>query len=172
MTEAVLWKIGYVIVVLVAYGLVRWRLMVVTSAFRIRVGRDADRLAADDRVPENFQKALKRSADRVYGPMTPWLIVLGMLIAGLMPYQRLHHKHEAMMRSISSSEVRKEVSHLIVRLIFAAVTTSPLATIVFVLILTSAVLLRASAESLGRSVEAIAGRALRRWDQPLGSFRI
>ncbi len=63
MTEAVLFKIGWVVLVLLGYGLVRWRLMVATHEFRVRAGCDADRWAADPRVPETMRPAIRGLAD-------------------------------------------------------------------------------------------------------------
>ena len=156
MTEAVLLKIGVIIAVLVGYGLVRWRIMIVTHEFRGQAGCDADRWAADERVPANLRQSLQDLADRMYRPTTPWLIVLGTLIFVLMPYRQFDRKHDAMMRSISS-DVREDVARLSVRLVFAGVATSPLATIATILILLAGLVIRTSVASLERRIEAIAG---------------
>ncbi len=65
-TEAVPFKIGWVVAALVGYGLVRWRLTHVTHAFRVRAGCDADRWAADCRVPQTRRQALHNLADRSF----------------------------------------------------------------------------------------------------------
>lgn len=155
MTEAVLLKIGYIVAAVVGYGLLRWRIMVATHEFRVRAGCDADRLAAGEDVPEKMQRALRGWADRLYRPTTPWLIVLGMLVV-LIPYGQLGREHDAMMRSLPS-EIRGEAARLYARLVFAAVTTSPLASLATMLILAVGLIVWSSVESLKRRIEAIAG---------------
>ncbi|MXW91811.1 MAG: hypothetical protein F4114_18105 [Rhodospirillaceae bacterium] len=156
MTEAVLLKIGYIVGAVIVYGLLRWRIMAVTHEFRVRAGCDTDRLVAGGGIPADMQRALQGWADRMYQPTTPWLIVLGMLIAVLMPYQQLGRKYDAMMRSLPS-EIREEVARLNVRLVFAAVTTSPLASLATFLILVVGLIVRRSVESLKRQIEALVG---------------
>lgn len=156
MTEAVLLKIGCVVAILVGYGLLRWRIMVVTHAFRVQVGCDADRWADDERIPHELRHALRRWADRMYRPTTPWVVVLRALLAVLMPYERLARNHQAVMRSIPS-EAREEVPRLGVKLVFAAVTTSPIASLATFLILMIGLVARASVEALGKRIEVIPG---------------
>ena len=152
MTEAVLFKIGCVVAVLIGYGLVRWRLMKATQEFRIRAGCDADRWAADSRVPEETQRALQGLADGMYRPMMPWLVVAGTLIAVFMPYRRL----EAAMPSLDPG-IRKDIVRLNVRLVVAAVATSPLAGLATVFILLMGLLVRESFEAIGQRIQAVAG---------------
>lgn len=156
MTEAVLLKIGYIVGAVIVYGLLRWRIMAVTHEFRVQVGCEADRLAASEGVPANMQQVLKGWADRMYRPATPWLIVLGMLIVVLTPYRRLARNYEAMM-GLLSSEIREDMARLNGRLVFAAVTTSPLASLATFLILVVGLIVRRSVESLKRQIEALIG---------------
>ena len=152
MTEAVLFKIGCVIAGLIGYGLVRWRLMKATHEFRIRAGCDADRWAADPRVPEEMRRALQGLADGMYRPMMPWLVVLGTLIAVLMPYRRF----EAVTLSLDP-RIRGDIARLNGRLVFAAVATSPLAGLATLFILLVGLLGRESFEAVGQRLQAVAG---------------
>ena len=152
MTEAVLVKIGCVVAVLVGYGLVRWRLMKATHEFRVQAGCDADRWAADPRVPEDMRRALQGIADGMYRPMTPWLVVLGTLIVVLMP----HRRFEAVALSLDSG-IRKDIASLNGRLFFAAVATSPLAGLATLSILLIGLLVRESFEAIGQRIQAFAG---------------
>ena len=156
MTEAVLLKIGYVVAALIGYGLFRWRLLEATHDFRVRAGCDADRWAADERLPVEIRRALKGLADGMYRSTTPWLTVLGTLITVLMPYRLFEHKYEAVIHSLSP-EIREDFARLNVRLFFAAVTTSPLAGLVIVFVLLIGLLARKSVEAVRERIEAIAG---------------
>ncbi len=156
MTDAVLLKVGYIVAAVVVYGLLRWRIMKATHEFRVRAGCDADRLAAGEDVPEKMQRALRGWADRMYRPATPWLIVLGMLIAVLIPHRQLGREYDTMLRELRP-EIRGEAARLHARIVFAAVTTSPLASLAAVLILLAGLTVWTSVESLERRIEAIAG---------------
>lgn len=163
MTEAVLFKIGCIVAVLVGYGLIRWRLMHATHGFRVNVGCDADRWAADPRVPEDTRQVLRGWADGMYRPATPWLLVLATLIAVSIPYRRFDRKFEAVTLSLAP-EIRKDIGHLNVRLAFAAVTASPLASLAVMLILLVGVLFRASVDTVRKRIETIPGTyRLRAW---------
>ncbi len=156
MTEAVLFKIGCVFAVVVGYGLVRWRLMQATHEFRVRAGCDADRWAADPRVPEKVRRSLRGLADGMYRPMTPWIVALGILIAVSMPHGRFGREFEATMRSLDP-EVREDVVRLNIRLAFAAAAASPLASLAVGLILLAGLLVGRSVEAVGKRIEAAAG---------------
>ena len=156
MTEAVLLKIGCVVAILVVYGLVRWRLMHATHEFRVRAGCDADQWVADERVPEETRRALQGFADGMYRPVTPWLVLLVTLIVVLAPHGALGPKLEAMMRRLAP-DVREDIARLNVRLIFAAVTTSPLAGLAMVFVLLMGLLVGQSIEAVRKRLEAIAG---------------
>ena len=152
MTEAVLFKIGCVIAALIGYGLIRWRLMKATHEFRVKAGCDADRWMADSRVPEETRRGLQGMADGMYRPMMPWLVVLGTLIAVLMP----HRRFEAVMLSLDPG-IRKDIARLNVRLAFSAVAVSPLAGLVTLFILLLGLLVRESFEAVGQRIQAVAG---------------
>ena len=156
MTEAVLLKIGCVVAILVGYGLVRWRLMHATHEFRVRAGCDADRWVADERVPGEMRRALQGLADGMYQPMTPWRVVLVTLIVVLAPHRAVGPKFEVMMHRLVP-EVREDIARLNVRLIFAAVTTSPPASLVMIFVLLMGLLVGQSIEAVRKRLEAIAG---------------
>ena len=152
MTEAVLIKLGWVVAAVVAYGLLRWRLMDATHGFRVRAGRDADFWARDPRVPEHEQRALQGMADRMYRPLTPWLVVLATLVVVLVPSGRLSR----WMRPLEP-EIRSEIARLKARLVFAAVATSPLACLVAGVVLLAGLLARNSVTALGERLAAVGG---------------
>ncbi len=154
MTDAVLLKIGYVVVAVFSYGFLRWRLMVTTHDFRVRAGSEAMRWAADDRISADMRNALQGWVDRMYRPMTPWLVVFRALIVVFIPTQWLAHAHAAAMSSVPP-DARRDVARLNVRLVFAAVTTSPLASFATFLILFLGLVVRASLEVLWERVAAI-----------------
>lgn len=160
MTEAVLLKLGYVFAAVIGYGLLRWRIMAATHTFRIQAGCDADRLAADERISADMRNALQGWADRMYRPMTPWLIVFRTLIVIFIPTQWLARAHDAAM-SLVPPDARGDVARVNIRLVFAAVTTSPLATVATFLILFLGLVVRASFEVLWERIAAIAETAPR-----------
>lgn len=154
MTDAVLLELGYIFAAVICYGLLRWRIMVVTHGFRISVGSEAARWAADERIPADMRNALRGWVDRMYRPMTPWLVVFRALIVVFIPTQWLARAHVAAM-SLVPPDARRDVARLNVRLVFAAVTTSPLASFATFLILFLGLVVRASFEVLWERVAAI-----------------
>ncbi|MDE0372497.1 MAG: hypothetical protein OXI73_08135 [Rhodospirillales bacterium] len=156
MTEAELFKIGCVVAALIGYGLIRWRLLETTHDFRVRAGCDADQWAADRSLPMEIRQSLQGLADGMYRSTMPWLIVLGTLIAVLMPYRLVGRKYDAAIRSLSP-EARKDFARLNVRLFFAAVTTSPLAGLVILFVLLVGLLVRTSVEAVRERIETFAG---------------
>lgn len=92
----------------------------------------------------------------MYRLTTLWLIVLGTLITVLMPYRLFDRKYEALTQPLSP-DIRKDFARLNVRLVFAAVTTSPLAGLVIVVVLLVGLLVRMSVEAVRKRIETITG---------------
>ena len=155
MTEAVLFETACVVAVLVGYGLVRWRLMHATHAFRVQAGCDADRWVADPRVPRTMRRALQGLADGMYRPVVPWLVVLGILIAVSMPYRGFNRAVTASFRL--DPDIRDDIARLNVRLAFASLATSPLAGLAGMFILLAGLLAGRSVETVGQRIEAVVG---------------
>ena len=139
------WTFGAIIV----YGLLRWRLMVATHEFRVRTGAEAHAFGqqADPKQPEG--RVLVFLAERAYRPTTPWLLVLSLLGAVLRPssWRRSHN-----------AEALTAPQDLNVRLFWALISTSPLASILALLILAAALLWRSYAEALRDGVTTAMGR--------------
>lgn len=157
MTEAVLIQLGWVVAAVVAYGLLRWRLMDATHGFRVRAGREADQWARDPRVPEHERRALQGMADRMYHPLTPWLVVLATLVVVLGPSGRLIRSTRPV-----DPEIRNDIARLKARLVFAAVATSPLACLVAGVVLLAGLLVRNSVAALEERIAVVGGAFPRR----------
>ena len=156
MTEAVLIKLGWVVAAVIAYGLLRWRLMAATHNFRVRAGREADRWAGDPRVPEHMQRALQGAADRMYRPLTPWLVVVAALVVVLTPTRKFERLFDSMGRSMDPA-VRGDVFRLNARLAFAAVTTSPFASFVAIVVLSIGLLVSNSVAAVEKRIAGVGG---------------
>ncbi len=150
MTEAVLIKLGWVLAAVVAYGLLRWRLMDATHGFRVRAGREADSWAGDSRVPEHEQRALQGMADRMYRWSTPWLVVMATVVVMLKPSGKF-----SALTQLLDPEIRGDITRLNARLVFAAVATSPLACLVAGFVLLAGLLVRNSVTALGERLAAV-----------------
>lgn len=145
MTEAVLWKMGYLASAVIAYGLLRWRIMVITHDFRVQAGLDADALSADPRVPKVVGLQLQFWADRIYLPWTPWIVVWRTLVAVLKPIRKSE--------TAESSAVHKEIFHVGLRLLLSAVSASPIASVVTAIILVVGLKTRRPIKFLGLWIE-------------------
>ena len=88
MTDPVLIKVAYVIAAVIAYGLLRRRLMVVAHEFRIQAGCEADRWAANSQVNPKIRESLVFLADMAYRPTMPWRVLLGIIVAMFLPLRR------------------------------------------------------------------------------------
>ena len=152
MNDPVLIKIAWAIGVVIAYGLLRWRLMAATHEFRVQAGREADRLAADPRVPRDTQAKLTRLADMAYGLFTPWLVLLALIVAMTFPLRESRRAGIA-----DGGEIAADVAEAKRKLVVALITASPLACALAIVVLTMGLLLRGSVETLARSVAAAAG---------------
>ena len=156
MTEPVLIKIACVIAVIIGYGLLRWRLMVATHGFRMRVGCEADRWASDSRVNEEVRTSLTSLADALYRPAAPWIVVTILTVAMFLPIGALRTVEPPKDR-----EIAMQLIALRLKLIFALVTTSPLACIVAIVVLVSGLLIHSSVNAVIDIVSAAARAPLR-----------
>ena len=150
MVDPILIKLIWAFGAIVAYGLLRWRLMVATHDFRVRTGAKAHMLGqqADPQQPEGRRLVLL--AESAYRPMTPWLLAFSLLRAVLLPTSRRRP-------ATPDAEAATAPQELYVRLFWALISTSPLATILALLILAMALLWR-SLEALRDGITAAMGR--------------
>ena len=153
MAEPVLIKIAVVIAVVVGYGLLRWRLMVATHEFRIRAGCEADRLALDPRVGDEMRASLTALADAVYRPAVPWIVVTVLTVATLLPVGALRNVEWP-----DDAELAMRIGRSKLRLVFAVLTTSPLAFILAIIVLVVGLLIHSSVNAVIDIISA-AGRA-------------
>ncbi len=153
MIDPLLLTAAWVPVVVVLYGLLRWRLMAATHDFRTRAGCEADRWATDERVDERTRAVLSALADRAYRPTTPWLLLLCAVIAVFLPPQSSHAP-----RSLGA-DVAGEVDRLQMKLVLAVISTSPLACVLTFGVLVISLLVR-SLDKLVDAVPVIASRIL------------
>ena len=147
MIDPLLLKAAWVPLVVVGYGLLRWRLMVATHDFRTRAGCAADRLAADARVDQQTRSALSTLADRAYRPTTPWLLLVCAAIAVFLPRKTSQHPKSL------EGDVAGEVAGLQMKLLLAVISTSPLACVLTFGVLVVSLLVR----SLDMVVDAVPG---------------
>lgn len=160
MIDDIIFKLIYVGIAVIGYGLFRWRLIAVTQDFRIEVGIRADQWGRDERVDPQMRNALPILADMAFKPATPWLVLGGLINAMLMP---LRKDHETILAEISSdAEVAKEIIRLRLRLLLALITTSPLALVLALAILVVGLPIRASLVMIGDSISLRGDRFLTR----------
>ena len=141
MDDLILSKLAWAFGTVVVYGLLRWRLMVATHEFRVRTGAEAYAFGqqADPKQPEG--RVLVFWAERAYRPTTPWLLVFSLLVAILRP-------NSGRRSSTNNAEAASATQALNVRLFWALISTSPLACILALLVLTAALLWRSYVEAL------------------------
>lgn len=155
MTEFLPIEIVYLVVVVVAYEALRWRLLVVTHEFRVRAGCEADDWAGDSRVAPDARATLVALADGAYRSATPWLVLLALVVAiAVSPWasRRVEISDDA--------EAAEKVRLLTGRLIVAALATSPLACLlaaaILLLVLLASLVLSGFAGTVANYV-AVAG---------------
>lgn len=153
MTEPVLVKIGYAVVAVVAYGLLRWRLMWATRDFRIRVGCEADLRADDPHVKPWVRASLAGLADMAYRPTVPWFLLLGLAITMILPFRKLDRSELS-----DDPAVAAEVGLLKAKLVLGLISTSPLACVFAAAVLTLGLLTRRSVDVIGERVSAAGDR--------------
>ena len=149
MNDPILVKIAWVFGVVIGYGLLRWRLMLATREFQLRAGCEADDWAADSRVAADARRSLTRLADMAYRPFTPWLVLLALTVATVLPPWRPRDSHVS-----DDAGVAAEVSRVRLKLVFALVTTSPLACVLAAMVVAVGLLLRGSVSAAGRYISA------------------
>ena len=139
MTEPVLIKIACVVGAVIAYGLLRWRLMQATHEFRIRAGCEADRLVEDPRVHPRARASLSGLADLVYRPAAPWILLILLVVAMFLPARKLRG-----VRPSDDAETAAKIALLNTKLVFSSITTSPLACVLAIVVLAMGLLARSS----------------------------
>lgn len=149
MVEDLLIVVTQLVILVFLYGLLRWRIMQTTHPFRIQVGREAKRLSSDDRVTERSRKSLDVMADMMYRPIAPWLVVIALVWAAFQP------SRSAAKNILSEDKViAKEVLGLKLKLIFALITTSPLACLVGAFVMAMGLVFRSSVVVLSEVISA------------------
>lgn len=143
-----IWAFGAVVV----YGLLRWRLMRATHDFRVRTGVAACAFARDADATCTQGRVLAFLAARAYRPTTPWLLLLFLLGAVLRP----NWGRSAADRAQAAS-APQELLQLNVRLFWALISTSPLASVLALLVLAAALLWRSYVEAVRDGITAAMG---------------
>ena len=156
MVEPVLIKMIAVIAVVVGYGLLRWRLMVATHEFRICAGCEADRLASDPRVGDEMRASLTALADAVYRPAAPWIVLTVLTVAMFLPVDALRN-----VELPDDAEFSMRIGRSKLRLVFALLTTSPLAFILGVIVLMVGLLIHSSVNAVIDIISATGRASLR-----------
>lgn len=149
MTEPVLIKIACVVGAVVAYGLLRWRLIQATHEFRVRTGCEADRLAADPLVGPRMQRSLSGLADLAYRPAAPWILLIGLIVAVVFPIHKFFD-----IGLPDDPEVLEKIVRLKLRLIASLITTSPLACVLAIVVLVTGLLVRHSVGTIKVRISA------------------
>ena len=144
MTDPALIKIAYIFAAVIAYGLIRWRLMRATHEYRVQAGCKADRWAENPKVEPRIRASLSRLADMAYRPLTPWALLIGFVVAAFSPRGKLGD-----FRISDDEEVTKKVVRLKLTLFFALIATSPLACLLAAVILAIGLLARGSVSATG-----------------------
>lgn len=157
MTEPVLIKLGYIVAGLAIYALLCWRLMRGTHEFRVRAGCEAVRWARDSRVTPAVRTALDGLAGMAYRPFTPWLLLLGLTVAVLLP-RRVSERLFGSIEISDDAEVAATVARLKLRLLFALIATSPLACLFAFVVLVIGFLARSSMDALGERLSTVGDR--------------
>lgn len=152
MIDPLLLKAGWVLALVILYGLLRWRLMVATHDFRARVGCEADRWADDERLDGRTRAVLSDLADRAYRPTTPWLILLGVVIVVFLP-----PRGTSGLESLDD-DIAREIIGLLGKLFLAMISTSPLACVLASFVLLIDLLVLRSVDKVVAAVPVMASR--------------
>ena len=131
------------------YGLLRWRVMRSTHAFRIEVAREAKYWVSDPRITERARKSLTTMLEMMYRSTAPWLVVIALVWAAFCP-------SKSVAKSILSEdgEIAEKVLWVKLRLIFALITTSPAACAVGAIFMILDLALRRSLRALYEVISA------------------
>lgn len=144
MDDPILTELAWVFGTVIVYGLLRWRLMVATHEFRVRTGVAACAFARNADATRAEGRELAFLAERAYRPTTPWLLVLALLGAVLRP-------------NSGRRPAPQEMRQLNVRLFWALISTSPLASVLALLVLAAALLWRSYVEAVRDGITAAMG---------------
>ena len=139
------------------YALLRWRLMWATHEFRVQTGCEADRWARDSRVEPAIRTSLAGLADMAYRPFTPWLVLLGLTVAMLLPRRTIERFYSNLTIS-DDPDVAAAVVRLKLKLLLASITASPLACVFAILVLTLGLSVRSSMDALRERVSMAGDR--------------
>lgn len=161
MTESAWIEIGYIVAGVAVYALLRWCLMWATHEFRVQTGCEADRWARDSRVEPAIRTSLAGLADTVYRPLTPWLVLLGLAVAMLLPRRTIKRFHNSLTIS-DDPDVAATVVRLKLRLLLALITASPLAGAFAILVLALGLSVRSSLDALKERVSVAGDRLVLR----------
>lgn len=157
MTETILAKIAWILAGVLAYGLLRWGLMHVTHEFRVRAGCEADRWAEDSRLDPKIRKSLAFLADAAYRPATPWIVLICLVAAMLLPLGKSHD-----VGLPDDVEVAAELVKLKLKLLLALITTSPLASLLAsllaMLVVVAGLLVRSSVNTIKERISEAGDR--------------
>ena len=143
--DPILSKLVWVFGAVVVYGLLRWRLMCATHEFRIRAGVDACAFSQEVAAKGAEGRVLALLAERAYRPTTPWLLVLALIGGVVRP-------------NLGQRPVPPEVRQLNVRVFWALISTSPLASLLAAFVLAVALLWRNYTEVVRDGINAAMGR--------------
>ena len=150
----------WVLAVVAAYGLLCWRLMAATHEYRVEVAREADRWANDPRVSPDARSSLTALADTAYRFLTPWIVLLALMAAAILP--RRESRRAA---ASDDAEVAAKVTAVKLKLVFALITTSPLACLLAAPALALGLLLRGSVDAFANYAAAAGDRFVPRAGQ-------
>lgn len=154
MDDPILSKLAWVFGAVVLYGLLRWRLMVATHEFRVRAGVEAGAFARDAEAEQAEGREQAFLAERAYRPTTPWLLVLSLLGAVLRPNPGQHSPPQR----VEAGSAPQEVQQQRVRLFWALVSTSPLASLLALVVLAGALLCRSYVDAVRDGITTAMGR--------------
>ena len=161
MTESAWIEIGYIVAGVAVYALLRWRLMWATHEFRVQTGCEADRWARDSRVEPAIRTSLAGLADMAYRPFTPWLVLLGLTVAMLLPCRTIERFYSNLTIS-DDPDVAAAVVRLKLKLLLASITASPLACVFAILVVVLALSVRSSMDALKERVSMAGDRLVPR----------
>ena len=153
MTEPVLIRIACVVAAVVAYGLLRLRLMRATHEFRVRAGCEADDWAQDPRVSPDVRTTLRALADMAYRPAAPWLVLLGMLVGTILPLRKLSDT-----RISDDAAVATKIVLLKLKLVLALIATSPVVCVLAGVVLMIGLLVHSSVGAVRDNISAAGDR--------------
>ena len=120
MTDPAPIEIACVFAAVIAYGLVRWRLMRATREFRVQAGCEAHRRAENSKVEPRIRASLSGLADMAYRPVSPRALLIGFIVAVFLPLGKFGD-----LRISDDEGVARDVVRLKLTLFFALIMTSP-----------------------------------------------